>query len=121
MEINEVISQDSAVSLTRKAKVHEFVWKPSEGYIKLITVVSFYDINGNVVERFAPYFVPLTALNSTLVNPSNGNSVEDGENQVNCTVGEYDYLCQVANTNINIFNIMKATIAKADSRQRFDK
>lgn len=121
MEINETISKDPLLNLDRKAKVLKFEWDTRSKEIKLSTVVSFYK-GGVLIEdkRTSPYAIELIAVNSTLVNPNTGNTVEDGEKPEDCTMGEYDYLVAVANNNINIFDIMRATIAKSDARKRFD-
>lgn len=122
--INEIISVDPKINLKRKAQVIEFNWNPKLEQIALVTEVTFYENDGTtkiVADRLKPYVVKLLAVNSTLVNPANGATVEDGELEANCTLGEYDFLVGVANTNTNIFNIMKATIATADTRGRFNK
>lgn len=121
MEINETISKDPLLNLDRKAKVLKFEWDTRSEEIKLSTVVSFYKA-GVLIEdkRTPPYAIELIAVNSTLVNPSTGGTVEDGELEEDCTMGEYNYLVAVANNNINIFDIMRATIAKSDARKRFD-
>lgn len=123
MIINETISDDPILELQRKARVKEFVWSPDNIKSIVLCVEVTFLKNGQVINdsRIKTYSVNLRALNSTLVNPVNGNSVEDGENAEDCTIGEYDYLCNIANGNINIFDIMKATIAKADARGRFNQ
>lgn len=120
MNVEVTISNDPITGLKRKVKVKEFYVNLSS--VTLSTETKFFDDQDNEIESKSvkPFNVQLIAVNSTLVNPNNGNTVEDGEDAEDCTMGEYDYLVMVANNPINIFDIMEATILKADTRNRFD-
>lgn len=113
------ISVDPISGFSRKVSVEEFY--VSLNKVQLVTKCSFYDGATPVTaERYKPYTIVLTAENSTMVNPVNGNSVEDGEAEEDCTQGEYDYFNDLADSPINIFDIMAATITKADTRGRYN-
>ncbi len=120
MNVVVQISNDPITGLKRVTTVKEF-------YVNLSSVTlstetkSFNAQDVEVVSKSVnPFGVNLVATNSTLVNPANGNTVEDGEDAEDCTLGEYDYLVAVADNPINIFDVMRATILKSDSRGRFN-
>lgn len=114
------ISTDPLLGFDREVVATEFY--VSNNVINLVTVASYLDGGKPVkTERLKPFTVILSAQNSTLVNPQTGNTVEDGEDAEDCTMGEYDYLTMVADNPLNIFDLMKAVIAKADTRGRYNK
>lgn len=114
------ISKDPILGFDREVKATEFY--VNDGQIDLATVATYKDNGQEVkVERLKPFFVKLSAQNSTKVNPNTGGTVEDGENAENCTIGEYDYLTMVADNPLNIFDLMKSVIARADVRGRYNK
>ena len=114
------ISTDPLLGFDREVIATEFY--VSNNVINLVTIASYLDNKVPVkTERLKPFTVILSAQNSTLVNPANGNTVEDGEAVEDCTMGEYDYLTMVANNPLNIFDLMKAVVAKADTRGRYNK
>jgi hypothetical protein len=120
MNVQVQISNDPVTGLKRVTTVKEFYVNLTS--VTLATETKSFDANDVevVTKSIKPFNVNLVAVNSTLVNPANGNTVEDGEDAEDCTMGEYDYLVAVADNPINIFDVMRATILKSDSRGRFN-
>lgn len=128
--VREKISKEPSVLLDRAVEIHAFNWNSEAESIELTLKVDYFnsieaaktlDISEPIKNgRLKPYFVNLKVLNSTLVNPANGNTEADGELKADCTIGEYDFFIAMFQGNIKIFDIIKAAILKADIRKRFD-
>jgi len=120
MNVQVQISNDPITGLKRITTVSEFYVNLTE--VTLVTETRHYDSEDKevVTKAIKPFTVILKAKNSTLVNPATGGTVEDGEDEADCTMGEYDYLVAVANNPINIFDVMRGTILKSDLRGRYN-
>lgn len=114
------ISKDPLLGFDREVIATEFYVNDSQ--IDLVTIANYSKNSEEVkTERIKPFTVKLSAQNSTKVNPNTGGTVEDGEAVEDCTMGEYDYLTMVADNPLNIFDLMKSVISRADARGRYNK
>ncbi len=114
------ISKDPLLTFDREVIATEFY--VNDNQIDLVTFAYYFKDDEPIsVQRIKPLMVKLSAQNSTLVNPQTGGTVEDGESEEDCTMGEYDYLTMVADNPLNIFDLMKSVIARADARGRYNK
>lgn len=112
-----VISDCPITNYGRIVRVSQ-IWDPFNKEVLLNCWVCYTE-NGERInsKRFLPYTVQLKAMNSTLVDPLTGNFVND---EFVGAIGEYDYFVSIANNNINIFQIILATVLLRDSQSRFN-
>ncbi len=128
------ISTDPITGYGRQAKVANFNWSLTDGYIKLsVLVVNVFSQKAlTKTSRIKDYEVTLTCDNSSTVDPKTGQfiltdadgvalSVDPVTGKPLTGVGQYDFYISTAQTGpVDILGEITMLVQRADSLGRFD-
>lgn len=123
MKLEYIIRPDNICQFYRNLKITNIDWRTLDKIAYINCNIQFGNYSGDIFQplelRIYPdYSIVLTIDNTTLVNPLTGEQIADGENEENCTLGEYDFFINSLNNNIPLNILLESGINRSILRGR---
>lgn len=92
-----------------------FYWLPKSSQIVMDFTVNYLDETGNKYQLES-----IKSYNKSLIADIVNTVDSSGANDPSSTITEYQYFVNIANNNVNIFNVMLNTVLLRVSQGKFD-